>query len=158
METHRPARHTKTETICIRQLIHSSLKIMAAKPPFGQGKPVKPDAKITVDFPADIVPAAKSEQLDALVKQTLSGYKSIYQGMIDYHGWTPARAQREMDMIAAEKRAHLVDIGFKGIVDVVMARQEDEATTNEKTAAEDKLFKGAAVLESDRTANKETEE
>jgi hypothetical protein len=137
----------------IRQLVQNSLKIMAMPPPYGQGiTGIKPDAKITVDFPGDIVPAAKSEELDKVARETLAGIKSVYQGMIDYHRWTPQRAQQELNMIAAERRAHLVDIGFGDIVDIVMERSAGSATTGEKKEAEEKLFQGTEPLQADVTA------
>jgi hypothetical protein len=143
----------------IRQLVQNSLRIMKHPKPYGQGKPVDPDVNVTVDFPGEIVPSTKAEELERVKNEILVGMKSIYEAMIDYHKWSPQRAQREMDMLAAEQRRHLVDIGFKDIVDIVMARQSTDITITEteKKAAEKVLFNPVQVLDADRTANEEAE-
>jgi hypothetical protein len=152
-------RHAKQKQHPFRRgiidVVRQSLKIMQMPPPFGQGKPVKPDTKIDVEFPADIIPSSAAEELDKLTKEVLGGFTSVYEAMIKYHKWSPERAQREMDMRAAENKAHLVEIGFKEIVELVEERQAGTVDAKALENAKAKLFKGSTVLGADKTADED---
>jgi len=83
----------------------------------------------------------------------LNGFTSVYQAMIDYHEWSPARAAQEMDLIAAENKRHLVeDLGMKDLVDIVNDRQKLSITTEQRSEAEKVLFSAMPVLGSDQAA------
>ena len=87
------------------------------------------------------------------VAEVLNGVTATYTAMIDYHGWSPARAQQEVDLKAAEMKAHLVDIGMKHIVDIVQDRQELTVTEAQKTEAAEVLFGATEPMEADVLAD-----
>jgi hypothetical protein len=139
----------------VKDLVRKSLRYMEMDPPYGQGKKVDPETTITVSFPGDIIPTSAAERLERFVSEQLAHAKSLYQGLIDYHGWSTERAQRELDMMAAEKRAHLVEMGFKHIVDAVQERQSVTIDAAALERDKEKLFAGMTALASDVTANEE---
>lgn len=142
----------------VKDMVKKALTIAAASPPFGQGQRIDPNAEVTVDFKAEIVPSSKAEELERISKEIMASMKSIYTGMIEYYGWGPERAAREIDLIAAEQKQQLVDIGFKDIVDIVQARQELTLSAADRKQAEEELFGSSPGFESDKltkTTNKE---
>jgi hypothetical protein len=142
----------------VKDLVHKSLAIMGADPPYGQGLKVNPNAKITVDYPGNIVPTSQAEELERIRGELLAGVVSHYQAIVDYRGWDKDRAARELDQMAAESRAALVEMGMKHIVDAVIERQGADIDAAVLERDKEKLFGGMSALASDETANKEEDE
>lgn len=136
-----------------KQMVRQGLTMASTAIPFGQGKGLDVDTEITVEYTGEIVPTSKADELERLGKEVLNGVTATYTAMIDYHGWSPARAQQEVDLKAAEMKAHLVDIGMKHIVDIVQDRQELTVTEAQKTEAAEVLFGATEPMEADVLAD-----
>jgi hypothetical protein len=120
----------------------------------GQGQSIADNYKVTVEYPGEIVPSSKLDDLKRYTEEVVAGLRSVYGAMQQYHGWDDARASREMDHIAAEHKRHLVEIGYKDLVDIIDKRQSVEITTAEAAEAEETLFKaGGGAMPADTTAN-----
>jgi len=136
----------------IKDMIHKTLTMMAAPKPYGQGiKRVKPDAKITTHWPQTIEPISAAERLEMLAKEVVIGVTSAYQGMIDHKGWSPERAQRELDMIAVEKRNLYAEIGAKHVVEAIMDRHTSDIPLSEEDKK--RIFGQQLVMASDKEEN-----
>lgn len=119
----------------------------------GQGKPVAEDYLINIEYPGDIVPSSKLDELDRYTKEAIAGLRSTFGAMMQYHGWDEERAAKEMDHIAAEQKRHLVEIGYKDIVDIIDKRQSASITVEEEKEAEEALFSASGgTMEADQRA------
>jgi len=141
-------------------MVHQALKIAGMPLPYGQSKKVAAEYEITVEYTGDIIPTSQIERLEMIGKEILNGMKSVYQGMIEYHGWSKERAALEMDMIDAENKRHIADdLGFKHLIDIVQERQAIEFISPEARAeAEAVLFGAVAPMAGDVTAEPDEEE
>lgn len=138
------------------QLIRNTLHLMKAPRPYGQAKAVDPETKITTHWPDSIVPTSAAEELEMNARMVLAGMKSLYQAMIDQNGWDDDRAQRELDMIAVEKRNLYAEMGARNVIEAVMARHAGNVRLTPEQ--KERIFGKQEPLKSDMPENQENDD
>jgi hypothetical protein len=143
----------------VKDHVRKALMIAEHPPPIGQGiTGLDLDAEISVEYADDIIPTSMLEELEKVTKLRVAELISGFEAMKRFHKWDDARAAREMDLIKAESRSSLTQLGFDKILEVVMEQQGVSVTEAEKAEAKETLLGASAAPTFDKPPVDEGEE